>query len=72
MPVVPSIREAFCAALESPPRKREELLAQLPAAVRAEVASLLEAHDSAGSFLNVSEDGPFPPRTRKVGPSAHW
>jgi serine/threonine protein kinase len=47
-----SIREAFCAALESPPEKREDLLAEMAPEMRADVVSLLEAHDSAGTFLN--------------------
>ena len=42
-------------------------MAELPAGVRAEVTSLLEAHDSAGSFLSASDDGPFQPGSR-IGP----
>ena len=64
VPIV-SIRELFNRALEAPPPEREELLAGLPAAIRSEVLSLLEAHESAGSFL-ASSDGPYEGKT--LGP----
>ena len=51
------IREAFDKVLELEAPERAVLLGTLPEAIRAEVASLLAAHESAGSFLAASEDG---------------
>jgi tetratricopeptide (TPR) repeat protein len=59
LPAPESIRETFCALLESAFDQRGDLLARLPADVRAEVVSLLEAHAAAGPFLTDSEEGPF-------------
>lgn len=67
MPSAESIREAFCAVLESSPERRGDLLAGLPVDLRAEVVSLLDAHEAAGPFLNASEEGPFPPNAF-IGP----
>lgn len=50
------IRQAFNAALEMSSTEREALLAELPEAVRAEVVSLLSAHETAGRFLGDSEE----------------
>jgi len=53
---VTQIHEAFTRAVETSPVERGKLLETLPPDVRAEIASLLEAHDSAGSFLVPSGD----------------
>lgn len=45
------IREAFVRILGGPPEHRQEFLGALPADVRAEVESLLGAHNSSGDFL---------------------
>lgn len=50
------IREAFSRALDAAPGQRETLLAETPPEVRAEVLLLLAAHESAGSFLNPSDE----------------
>lgn len=47
-----TVREAFCSVLETAGEERRAALAALPDEVRAEVVSLLEAHDHAGLFLN--------------------
>lgn len=64
---LPIIREIFAEALESPPLQREALLAGLAPAVRAEVLSLLAAHDSAGEFLRGAPSEHLLPGTQ-VGP----
>lgn len=61
------IREAFSRALDAAPGQREALLAETPAEVRAEVLLLLEAHESAGSFLTPSSDAPLHDGER-IGP----
>jgi eukaryotic-like serine/threonine-protein kinase len=48
------VRELFQAAESLSPADREELLRREDPAIRAEVESLLAAHDEAGSFLNRS------------------
>ncbi|MBZ5608699.1 MAG: serine/threonine protein kinase [Acidobacteriia bacterium] len=66
-PTGSSVREAFSAALECVGVQREAVLAQLPPETRAEVESLLEAHASAGSFLEAWGEGPIPLDSR-IGP----
>jgi serine/threonine protein kinase len=61
------VREAFYHALEAPALERKALLAGLPEAVRLEVASLIAAHESAGSFLDVSGEYSLPPG-QAIGP----
>lgn len=58
MPNLTLIREAFNTALDTALERREALLAEIPADVRAEVLQLLAAHDSAGPFLNPSGGAP--------------
>ena len=61
------IRELFARALELSSAERDTLLANLDEEVRAEVKSLLDAHDSAGTFLDSGGAGPFLAGDR-VGP----
>ena len=49
-----TVREAFCKVLEAGADSRAEVLASLPAALRDDVASLLDAHFQAEMFLNPS------------------
>lgn len=51
------VREAFTKALDTAPDQREALLAAIAPDLRDEVALLLAAHESAGSFLNPSGGG---------------
>jgi len=53
------VREAFQRVLETPARERDAILAGLAEELRSEVASLVTAHDSAGSFLDVSGEAPI-------------
>lgn len=61
------VREAFLRALETPAPERAVLLAGLPAEVRSQVESLLAAHHSAGSFLDVSGEVCLP-EGQTIGP----
>lgn len=58
------IREHFSTALELLPEERATFLATLAEDVRRQVLSLLEAHDSAGSFLEPA----LAPAGERVGP----
>ncbi len=67
LPTGSPIRDTFSAALGCAGVERERLLATLSPEERTEVESLLAAHDSAGSFLEIPDDGPFPLDSR-IGP----
>ncbi|MEP7366168.1 MAG: serine/threonine-protein kinase [Acidobacteriota bacterium] len=60
-----TLREAFCIVLEAEESSRLAVLGSLPEALRAEVASLVEAHVRAGRFLNPAD--PLGPGSR-LGP----
>jgi len=62
-----AVREAFSAILALPVERRTELLDSLPTEVREEVRSLLEAHESAGSFLEGDDGGGGPPLGSAIG-----
>jgi len=51
------IEQVLGVALELPEKQREGYLARQPAQIRAEVESLLSAHDRAGGFLGTSPEG---------------
>ena len=62
-----AVREAFGAILEAPPDGRAQLLATLAPDVRAEVQSLLDAHDAAGAFLESGSAADGPPIGSTIG-----
>jgi tetratricopeptide (TPR) repeat protein len=60
------VRAAFAAIEESPPGQRPALVAELDEDIRAEVQSLLQAHDRAGGFFSLP-DGAAPRAGSVVG-----
>jgi serine/threonine protein kinase len=64
------VERAMAGALEQPDEQRQAYLLGLPAAVRAEVESLLAAHVRAGSFLDEPATGTMAPAQPKLAPGA--
>lgn len=60
------VEQAFAAVLELPDEQKEACLAQLPAPIRAEVESLLEAYRRSDGFFGYGLGRPSSPQPTRI------